>query len=394
MQWFTCRALWALAVASVVALAPVADSRFAGRVFASQEPPKTTASAPVPTAKTETIATPAPPKPAIEPPADPTGSTAKAQAVTDAQAKLGLSATSLLAVSHDIISGFLQNSLAQNPSMSADELKKKGKDQLTAILAHVANDPNVKLTDVDVKLIEGLAQTIFQTFKLASAVAPPLTAPAAVLPVPPVAASAPALITGKVREFLKDGLVEADAVYKQTTFNNSKYTQMPSAADRKAELQKFVQMKPVGRDGGGTFLDDFNSAAKQKVRDYTQLAPDDQKTVDAMIIEVVDGTSATPTKPDQAAKPQTATTSTKLDVITEVADTALEIVADFVPQFAPFEPLAEGAVNYLIPVLDRWRPLHRLGSRFARRGVFIDNGGSYYAPSSSAVGSRYLIVDP
>ena len=389
MRRFTSRTMSALAVALVVALFPLGGSRFAATAFAFQDAGKTAPPAPSAAPKLET--TPEAPKPAIlGTPAAPADA-AKTPAVADAQAKPGNSvATNLLAISHDVISGYLQNSLAQNPSMSADDLKKKGRDQLTTILAHVANDPSSKLTDVDVKLIEGLAQTIFQSFKLGSAgaAAAPVTTTTSTATTGTTAA--PALITGKVREFLKDGLVEADVVYKKTEFNNSKFTQMPSADARKAELKKFAQMKPVGRDGGGTFLDDFNTITKQKVTAYAELSDTDEKTVDAMIVEVVDGTPAQETKlPVEPSK-----TPAKTEVVTEVVDTALHIVADFVPQFAPFEPLAEGAANYLIPVVERWRPLHRIRSRFGRREVVLDSGGSDYLPASQTSRSRYIIVNP
>lgn len=391
MRRFTSRTMSALAVALVVALFPLGGSRFAPTAFAFQDAGKTAPPAPSAAPKSETP--PEAPKPAITgTPAAPADA-AKTQTVADAQAKPGLSvATNFFMVSQDLISGYLQNTLVHNPSLSADDLKKKGREQLTTILAHAANDPSSKLTDVDVKLIEGLAQTIFQSFKLGSAGAAAAAAP--VTTTTSTAATgttaAPALITGKVREFLKDGLVEADVVYKKTEFNNSKFTQMPSADARKAELKKFAQMKPVGRDGGGTFLDDYNTITKQKVTAYAELSDTDEKTVDAMIVEVVDGTPAQETKlPVEPSK-----TPAKTEVVTEVVDTALHIVADFVPQFAPFEPLAEGAANYLIPVVERWRPLHRIRSRFGRREVVLDSGGSDYLPASQTSRSRYIIVNP
>lgn len=330
-----------------------------------------------------------------------TGRAAAAQEHAAIDPAPGVGHAVVLDTFRETILGSLANTLSHDARLDLDGLKARSWDVCSKLL--LVRDPNARVSEADRAYANLLAASAWNA-RGSRAAAPPPPAPAPARPAAPALPAAPApppapapspapspppppapapRIVGDVREYLKAVLEQADGILVQTEFNNRRA--VPTAEQREAELREFARKKPVGRPGGGTFLDAYNAATKQTLTDFSQLDPEDAKTVDVLIREVLNlppdagGPGGTGGPDNPPSKPQP-------DVPTEITEVVVDVLDHVFPEYEPFVPLADVAVEYLVPRLERCRPFRRL--RPSREYV----GGGRYAPRRGAR-ARYIIVD-
>ena len=377
----TKRSLNMLAILGLCALGQIGLA--SGIARAAQDPTK-------PTAPVVPPPNPLAPPPVVNPPSPGPA----AGAATDAN---------LFLTYQPILSEHILLYLKNHPQATVEMAITKAVDQLTRIAKTTATNGG-KLSDTDLTLLAGAVDAIFNAFQANPAPAAPATpAPAAPAPAPG-AAPAPAanagnFITGDTLTYLQNELTRMDAVMQNAALDNPQSSGPATVAQRTKYLTDFTQ-KPTTRAGDGTFLASFNKRTGQSITNYQQLSPADQQAVTNIINQVL-GTAAEtapvvppggpvgatpPTKPGGATQSGSTT-----DPLTTDADSVLQILGDVLPQFAPFEPLAQDAANAFIPVVERWQPFRNFFSKFGTRQVYM-SGGTTMPPASAS--GRYIIVNP